>query len=167
MPIRDKATHEPLKGVTIGDCGYKNGNNLIDNGYLLFDHVRIPKDYGLNKISGVDQEGKFVTQLENPEKRFALYMGPLSAGRAFVCANSITASTSALAIALRYCNTRKQFSKDMNSAEELLINYPLTKNRLIPRLAQNLVYYFGGIHILYLYDSNLKHFLEKKNKAVE
>jgi len=29
--------------VTVGDCGHKNGVNNIDNGYIIFDRVRIPR----------------------------------------------------------------------------------------------------------------------------
>lgn len=36
VPIRDPKTHQVYPGVTIGDCGNKNGANTIDNGYLLF-----------------------------------------------------------------------------------------------------------------------------------
>lgn len=54
VPLRDRRTHKLLPGVLIGDCGPKNGHNLIDNGFMMFDNVRIPKDYQLDRISGVD-----------------------------------------------------------------------------------------------------------------
>lgn len=63
VPIRDQKTHELLKGCIVGDCGHKNGNNIIDNAFMMFDHVRIPKDYALDRISGVDKDGKFVSIL--------------------------------------------------------------------------------------------------------
>ena len=59
VPIRDKKTHKLLPGVLIGDCGPKNGNNQIDNGFMLFDNVRIPFENQLDRISGVDENGKF------------------------------------------------------------------------------------------------------------
>ena len=59
VPIRDPKTHLPFKGVTIGDCGPKNGSDNIDNGYVLFNNYRIPQDYGLDRLSGVDENGKF------------------------------------------------------------------------------------------------------------
>ena len=55
VPIRDPKTHQVYKGIKIGDCGHKNGSNNIDNGFLLFDNYKIPKDYCLNKISGIDE----------------------------------------------------------------------------------------------------------------
>jgi acyl-CoA oxidase len=54
VPIRDKITHKLLPGVLIGDCGPKNGNNPIDNGFMLFDNVRIPFENQLDRISGVN-----------------------------------------------------------------------------------------------------------------
>jgi hypothetical protein len=32
-----------LPGVLAGDCGPKSGNNAIDNGFMLFENVVIPK----------------------------------------------------------------------------------------------------------------------------
>ena len=66
VPIRDKKTHEPFKGVRIGDCGHKVGNNIIDNGHLMFDNYRIPKSYALDRISGIDKNNKFFAALEDP-----------------------------------------------------------------------------------------------------
>lgn len=54
IPIRDKKTHKLLPGVLIGDCGPKTGLNAIDNGFMMFDNYRVPKDSQLNRISGVD-----------------------------------------------------------------------------------------------------------------
>lgn len=59
LPLRDTRTHKLLPGVLIGDCGPKNGHNEVDNGFILFDNVRIPKENQLDRISGVDENGKF------------------------------------------------------------------------------------------------------------
>ncbi len=65
VPIRDAQNHKLLPGVLIGDCGPKNGLNGIDNGFIILDKVRIPKLYQLDRISGVDDNGKFRTVVEN------------------------------------------------------------------------------------------------------
>jgi len=57
VPIRDPLTHKLLPGVLVGDCGPKSGLNGIDNGFLLFDKVRIPVGNQLDRISGVDEKG--------------------------------------------------------------------------------------------------------------
>ena len=51
VPLRDRKEHLPLAGITIGDCGLKAGYNEMDNAFILFDHVRIPKENLLNKYS--------------------------------------------------------------------------------------------------------------------
>lgn len=43
VPIRHSETHRPLPGVTVGDIGPKWGYHSKDNGYLAFNHVRIPR----------------------------------------------------------------------------------------------------------------------------
>lgn len=59
VPLRNPKTMQLLPGVTVGDCGHKNGVNNIDNGYIILDHVRIPRQYALDGISGVNEKGEF------------------------------------------------------------------------------------------------------------
>ena len=54
VSIRDDKTHQVLPGFTIGDCGPKNGLNVIDNGYTIIDNVRIPAKALLGKLGKVD-----------------------------------------------------------------------------------------------------------------
>lgn len=112
VPIRDKKTHKLLPGVLIGDCGPKNGVNQIDNGFMLFDNVRIPWENQLDRISGVDERGKFFSIVEGEEKRFGTQLGALSGGRFMIALNSTTMAISALAIAIRYTCVRRQFNNN-------------------------------------------------------
>jgi acyl-CoA oxidase len=41
--IRDFENHMPLTGINVGDLGTKLGYNAVDNGFLSFDHYRIPR----------------------------------------------------------------------------------------------------------------------------
>ena len=72
----------------------------------------------------------------------------ISMNSGIICLNALT-------IAIRYTFIRKQFSKDNKKNEEdLIINYPLTKRRMMPLLAQALVYNTGNFSILQKWDSN-------------
>lgn len=54
MQLRSLDDHSPLPGITIGDIGMKFGNgayNSMDNGFLMFDHFRIPRDQMLMRCS--------------------------------------------------------------------------------------------------------------------
>lgn len=47
LQLRSMDDHSPLHGITVGDIGPKFGNggfNSMDNGLLIFDNVRIPRD---------------------------------------------------------------------------------------------------------------------------
>lgn len=47
MQLRSLEDHSPLPNIIVGDIGTKMGNgayNSMDNGFLMFDQVRIPRD---------------------------------------------------------------------------------------------------------------------------
>jgi acyl-CoA oxidase len=168
VPLRDKNTHKVLPGVVIGDCGPKTGLNAIDNGFIMFDNYKIPKECLLDKISGIDDNGKFFSVVEGDEKRFGLHLAALSGGRFMISMNSAVLATTALCIGIRYTYLRKQFSKyPSKKAEDLLINYPLTKRRMMPLLAQTIVYNTGNFQILRKWDENYANILNPKNAVIQ
>ena len=80
VPLRDRRRHMPLPGITVGDCGKKLGNDAIDNGFIMFKDVRIPRKNLLNRFSDI-VDGKFVSNYDNDDRRFAVSLGALSGGR--------------------------------------------------------------------------------------
>ena len=92
--------------------------------------------------------------VESSEKLFGMYMSPLSAGRGFVTINTMCASINSLAIAIRYACQRRQFGTAKK--EQLLIDYPSMRYRLMPHLASAVVYLVGGMNLMSKYDHNVK-----------
>ena len=45
------ASHLPLPGIKVGDIGPKFGYNGVDNGFLSFNHVRVPLDNMLMRFA--------------------------------------------------------------------------------------------------------------------
>jgi acyl-CoA oxidase len=78
VPLRDRKTYDVLPGITIGDCGRKIGQEVIDNGFILFNNVRVPRANMLNRISNVTKEGKFESKVKTADKRLALILGGIS-----------------------------------------------------------------------------------------
>jgi acyl-CoA oxidase len=72
VPLRDKRTHDPLPGIILGDCGKKLGQDGIDNGFIIFKNIRIPRENLLNRFSNVSKDGKFTATISNIDKRFAV-----------------------------------------------------------------------------------------------
>lgn len=140
VPLRDPDTHELYPGVLIGDCGPKMGLNGIDNGFIVFDKYRIPKDNQLDRLSGVDDNGNFFTMIPNEDKRFSTQLGSLSGGRVGLSYCASTTLINSLTIAIRYVLNRRQFSPPKSFDEILLFDYPLTRYRLMPLLASTVVY---------------------------
>ncbi len=135
VPLRDKE-HHLLPGVKVDDCGYKMGLNGVDNGRIWFDKVVIPKENLLNKYGDINEEGMYVSPIENPSKRFFTMLGALVAGRVSVGIAGNTAAKSALSIAIKYALKRRQFAAKDDEPETIIMDYPSHQRRLIPRLAK-------------------------------
>ncbi len=66
MQIRDPNTNALLPGIEIGDCGLKIGWNGVDNAWIKFNHVRIPRENLLNRFADVSPGGQYTSVLDNP-----------------------------------------------------------------------------------------------------
>lgn len=139
VQVRDRKTLLPLPGVTVGDLGEKIGLNGLDNGFVMFDKCRIPRDSLLGKTGTVTKDGKFVTKIKDKKKRMGASFGALSGGRVNICGISNTYLTKAITIAIRYSASRKQFSADETSEELPVLEYQSQQYRVLPHLAACLV----------------------------
>lgn len=144
VPLRD-ADHNLMPGISIGDIGAKMGREGIDNGWIQFSHVRIPRFFMLQKYCKVSEEGEVT---EPPLNQLA-YSALLS-GRVVMVKDAFRWSARVVTIALRYAVGRRQFKAALakeGDAETQLLDYPLHQRRLIPLLA--LTYAFSnGANIL-------------------
>jgi acyl-CoA oxidase len=145
VPIRDMKTLQTFPGVTILDMGTKLGLNGLDNGVMMFDNYRIPRDCLLNKTGDVTIDGKYKTPFKDPSKRFGASLGNLSAARSGIIPMCSAHMCNALPIAIRYSAVRRQFGNSENSSMELpVIEYQMQQWRLFPYLAATYVIkYFG------------------------
>jgi acyl-CoA oxidase len=127
VPIRD-ADGNGLTGVTTSDCEYKGGLPGVDNGRIVFDHVRVPRVNLLNKYGDVAPDGTYTSPIDNPNRRFFTMLGTLVRGR-------ITVRV-ALDIATRYALQRRQFSAPGEDTEVLIMDYLVHQRRLFPLIAR-------------------------------
>ena len=147
VPIRaDDGT--PLPGVTLSDCGPKLGLNGVDNGRIVFDHVRVPRDALLDRYAQVDADGNYLSEIENPDRRFFTMLGTLVQGRVSVGGAAINASKVALTIAIRYAAQRRQFGAPGSSEEALLLDYRVHQRRLLPLLARTYALHFAQAELV-------------------
>eukprot|EP01114_Cavostelium_apophysatum_P005224 TRINITY_DN1598_c0_g1_i4.p1 TRINITY_DN1598_c0_g1~~TRINITY_DN1598_c0_g1_i4.p1 ORF type:complete len:722 (-),score=135.85 TRINITY_DN1598_c0_g1_i4:45-2210(-) len=134
VPLRSMHDHNTFAGVMIGDLGEKIGHNGLDHGFIAFNQYRIPRENLLNKIGDVLPDGTYTAENIHPNKRFALLLNPLSAGRVGIVGYCNSHLITALTIAIRYSACRKQFG--LPNQEELpVLEYSLQQYRLLPGLA--------------------------------
>jgi acyl-CoA oxidase len=141
VPLRDPGGNV-LPGVQIEDCGEKPGLNGVDNGRIAFDHVRVPREALLDRFATVAADGSYASPIASPGKRFFTMLGTLVGGRVSVALASLSAAKSALCIAIRYGERRRQFGAP-GEAEALLLDYPAHQRRLLPRLAATYALHFA------------------------
>lgn len=64
VQIRDLKTLKAIPGMNMGDIGPKYGYNMLDNGYLSFDHAEIPRRALLGKTGSVSIDGEYKPPLK-------------------------------------------------------------------------------------------------------
>ena len=133
VPIRD-ADGTPRPGIRIEDCGEKMGLNGVDNGRIWFDHVEIPRENLLDRFATVAPDGAYDSPIPSAGKRFFTMLSTLVGGRISVARAGVSAAKSALTIAIRYGNRRRQFGPK-DKPEVPLLDYQTHQRRLLPALA--------------------------------
>lgn len=166
VQIRDHKTHDLLPGITIADCGDKQGLNGIDNGMILFRYIKIPLRSLLNKITQVSEAGEVTSLFERKTKRFAVQLGGLSDGRLKLLNICTLAGIKGAAITLRYATVRRQFGEHQNF-EHNLLSYPQYQNRIFPYLASFYLFHFANRMANLLWFDNYQRVLDPKNKEVK
>jgi len=141
VPLRD-AKGRDLPGVTTSDCGHKGGLRGVDNGRIMFDQVRIPRENLLNKYGDVAEDGTYTSPVENVNRRFFTMLGTLVRGRVSVGGSASAAAEVALTIAGKYALTRRQFGPSPDQ-EVLLMDYRTHQRRLLPLIARSYAYRFA------------------------
>lgn len=161
VPIRCRRTGRPEPNVTVGDMGAKMGRNGLDNGWIQFDHKRVPREAMLMRWASVDPAGKFTPP---PSKQISY--NALLATRVELFGACSEVLKKALTIAVRYALVRRQSVRkdDLAGAgagagsakETLLLDYPTHQSLLFPILAHTFALHFTAKQTQAMCDSALK-----------
>ncbi|KAG6487504.1 hypothetical protein ZIOFF_056090 [Zingiber officinale] len=133
VQLRSLDDHSPLLGIVVGDIGMKFGNgayNTMDNGVLQFDHVCIPRNQMLVRVSQVTREGKYV-QSDVP-RQFGSQDGSSKTQVQYQCVRAVINS---------YLTFLSQ-----------VIDYKTQQSRLFPLLASAYAFRFVGQWLKWLYN---------------
>lgn len=158
VPIRD-SKNTVLDGITIEDCGHKMGLNGVDNGIIYFKNVVIPKENMLDRFASVNNKGEFESPISSDNRRFFTMLGTLVGGRIGIPRSALAVAKSALAIAIRYGDQRRQFGPQGGS-EVPILNYRMHQRRLMPYLAKSYAIHFALQYVT-------KRFLHRKEVEMQ
>jgi len=155
VQIRDLKTHEPLENIHIGDIGPKFGYNTMDNGFLLFNKVKVPHISMLARFSHVDPNTNKFARRGSP----TLVYGTLTWVRSTIVMQAGSVLARGVTIATRYAAVRRQFQDrdaPAGEAETPVLNYTMVQIRLLPLLAATFALHFTGKSMMDQYQENQK-----------
>lgn len=147
VPLRDRNNWNLLPGIGIGDIGKKLGRDGIDNGWVQFSNVRIPRLFMLMKYNRVAADG--TVESKAPAQ---LSYGALIGGRVTMVRDSYTWASRYLTIAIRYAAIRRQFAQG-STVETKLLDYTYHQRRLLPRLAYAYAMNAASRHLQVVYNN--------------
>ncbi|CAI2298420.1 unnamed protein product [Caenorhabditis sp. 36 PRJEB53466] len=147
VQLRDEQTHKPLPGITIGDIGPKMAYNITDNGFLGFDHFRIPRTNLLMRHSRVEPDGTFV----KPPHAKINYSAMVHV-RSYMITGQAMMLAYALTIATRYSSVRRQGQINKTQPEVKVLEYQTQQHRLFPAIARAYAFMFAGAETVKLYE---------------
>ncbi|KAK2852953.1 hypothetical protein Q7C36_008154 [Tachysurus vachellii] len=153
VPIRDQ-NGVMCVGVTAVDMEHKEGLHGVDNGILIFDHVRIPRENLLHKFGSVSADGQYTSPIQSKGSRFNAMLAALTPTRLALTVQAMAAMKLGLIIAVRYSHSRRQFGpKDQDEVK--IIEHQTQYLRLMPHLAAVLALTFTTRHTARLMDEAL------------
>eukprot|EP01099_Mayorella_cantabrigiensis_P007951 TRINITY_DN727_c0_g3_i4.p1 TRINITY_DN727_c0_g3~~TRINITY_DN727_c0_g3_i4.p1 ORF type:complete len:620 (-),score=126.37 TRINITY_DN727_c0_g3_i4:437-2266(-) len=144
VPLRN-AEGKLEQGIEIGDCGMKVGWNGVDNGWIRFHHVRIPRENLLNRFANVAPNGEYTSQFSSKGQLFAATLSQLMVGRLLYFIGPSAAIHACLKAGLYFAFQRTQFGDSKHNARETqLIQYPTHFVELMKGLAFVYVFESAG-----------------------
>ena len=162
VQIRDMNTHQPLENIHIGDIGPKFGYNTMDNGFLLFNQVKVPHISMLARYSGVDPKTNQYMRPTSP----SLVYGTLTWVRSTIVMQAGGVLARGVTIATRYAAVRRQFqdrdAPEWQKGENQVLNYTMVQIRLLPLLAACFALHFTGKGMMQLYEANNRKITARK-----
>ena len=125
----------------------------MDNGFLLFNNVKIPHVNMLARFCQVDKETNHYAKPAMP----SLVFGTMTWVRANIVLDAGGVLARGVTIATRYCAVRRQFQDrdaDPHAGETQVLNYKMVQVRLLPLLASMYALHFTGRGMMRLYEEN-------------
>uniref|UniRef100_A0A8D2DD69 Acyl-coenzyme A oxidase n=1 Tax=Sciurus vulgaris TaxID=55149 RepID=A0A8D2DD69_SCIVU len=157
VPIRSLQDHTPLPGITVGDIGPKMDLENIDNGFLLLDHVRVPRENMLSRFAQVLPDGTYI-KLGMAQSN---YLGMVVTRVRVLLTGILPFLQKACVIALRYSVIRRQSRLQNSEPEAKILDYQTQQQKLLPQLAMSYAFHFTAVSLLEFFHHSYDEILSK------
>jgi len=147
VQLRDANTWNPMPGVTIGEIGPKLGMKSVNNGFLGFNNVRIPRKNMLMRNAKVMEDGTFVKSPSN-----VLTYGTMMFVRVVILRDVANYLSKAVTIVTRYSSVRRQSPIDPTEREPQVIDHVTQQYKVYPNIARVLVIKLAADYIWDMYN---------------
>lgn len=147
VQLRDDDTWIPMPGIKIGEIGAKLGMKAVNNGYLGFENVRIPRKNMLMRNAQVLEDGTYV---KSPSS--VLTYGTMMFVRVVIVRDMANYLSKAATIATRYSAVRRQSPIDPTKPEVQVIDHVTQQNKIFPNIAKCFIFKLTADYIWDLYN---------------
>lgn len=147
VQLRDEETWNPMPGIKIGEIGPKLGMKSVNNGYLGFNNVRIPRKNMLMKNAQVLEDGTFVKAPAS-----VLTYGTMMFVRVVIIRDVANYLSKAVTIVTRYSAVRRQSPIDPKEEEPQVIDHVTQQYKVFPNIARVLVIKLAADYVWDMYN---------------
>ncbi|KAG6830449.1 hypothetical protein H0H87_008087 [Tephrocybe sp. NHM501043] len=144
VQLRSLGDFRPLPGIELGDIGSTMGLNSTDNGYAVFNHVRIPRQHMMMGNASVARDGTYVKVVSVNDK---ISYSTMIYSRNVIVHTMAFQLAEAVTIAIRYSVVREQgnlhFSPQISS-ELPIMSYKSQHYRLLTSMAKAFAIIFAS-----------------------
>uniref|UniRef100_A0A8B9QWM8 Acyl-coenzyme A oxidase n=1 Tax=Anas platyrhynchos TaxID=8839 RepID=A0A8B9QWM8_ANAPL len=143
VQIRSLQDHSLCPGITAGDIGPKMNFEHIDNGYLMLQNVRIPRENMLNKFCEVQPDGTYIRRGSQKINYFTM--------------TTVRVSLLSDEVILPLMKSK------LNPGEEeaKILDYQTQQEKLLPQLAAAYAFHFVNNYLHKLFDRGYKEIQER------
>ncbi|WAR25224.1 ACOX1-like protein [Mya arenaria] len=130
VQLRSLDDHTPMPGLKLGDIGTKLAANNIDNGFLILNNVRVPRENMLMKNARVTRDGKFI-QLSGNKANYATMV----LVRVKIISWTKDTLRQAATVSVRYSAVRRQTTLKPGTPEQQVLDFQTQQMKVFPCLA--------------------------------
>ncbi|KAG6864995.1 hypothetical protein C0991_005730, partial [Blastosporella zonata] len=144
VQLRSLGDFRPMPGIELGDIGATMGLNSTDNGYAVFNQVRIPRQHMMMRNSSVTRDGSYVKAPTGNDK---LSYSTMIYTRNVIVHTMAFQMAQAVTIAIRYSTVREQGNLHFNpqiSNEVSIMSFKSQHYRLLSSMSRAFAIIFAS-----------------------